>query len=100
MTPQIIDIRPPSTSSSALPSPHTIISALSAPTGKKSLPTVLLYDTKGLRLYDDITTKAAEWYYLFGCEEGILKEKSTEIVETMLGESGAAHRDVVELGAG
>ncbi|KAF8573928.1 hypothetical protein K439DRAFT_1624720 [Ramaria rubella] len=46
-------------------SPHAaMLSGLNQPTGKKSLPTLLLYDERGLRLYDAITTDAHE-YYLF-----------------------------------
>ncbi|KAJ7256826.1 DUF323 domain-containing protein [Mycena haematopus] len=48
----------------------------------KSLPTMLLYDERGLRMYDDITTHVPE-YYLFGAEEEILKTKSDEIVAAM-----------------
>ncbi|KAJ7755089.1 hypothetical protein B0H14DRAFT_2978755 [Mycena olivaceomarginata] len=54
----------------------------SATSGEKTLPTMLLYDERGLRLYDDITTHVPE-YYLFGAEEEILKKKSDEIVAAM-----------------
>lgn len=42
-----------------------IVQGLSRPHGEKTLPTMLLYDERGLRLYDAITTDAPE-YYLFG----------------------------------
>ncbi|KAJ7274119.1 DUF323 domain-containing protein [Mycena rebaudengoi] len=67
----------------------------------KQLPTMLLYDERGLRLYDNITTNAPE-YYLFGAEEEILKGKADEIVAEMhQGTGGLFTNEVVlELGAG
>ncbi|CAE6518671.1 unnamed protein product [Rhizoctonia solani] len=100
MDPLIIDVRE-NASGDASPSDSgvdAIIEGLSKPAGARSLPTLLLYNERGLRLYDDITTKAAE-YYLFGCEEQILADHADEIVRAM----GAAQRDdevVIELGAG
>jgi uncharacterized SAM-dependent methyltransferase len=74
---------------------------LSRPTGEKTLPTILLYDERGLRLYDALTTHAAD-YYLFGAEEQILKDHADDIVEVMHSASGGAVTDevVLELGAG
>lgn len=78
-----------------------IFDGLSRPLGQKQIPTMLLYDEQGLRLYDNITTAAPE-YYLFGAEEEILKQHSDEIVATM----HRANKDkdtqevVLELGAG
>ncbi|KAF5382668.1 hypothetical protein D9615_002725 [Tricholomella constricta] len=78
-----------------------IVGGLTRPAGEKQLPTMLLYDERGLRLYDDITTKAPE-YYLFGAEEEILKHKADEIVLAMHhGEDRVSADEVVlELGAG
>ncbi|KAG6829518.1 hypothetical protein H0H92_004320 [Tricholoma furcatifolium] len=78
-----------------------VAEGLSRPAGQKELPTMLLYDERGLRLYDDITTKAPE-YYLFGAEEEILKNKVDEIVQAMHhGEKQVSTDEVVlELGAG
>ncbi|KAG6889570.1 hypothetical protein C0992_004739 [Termitomyces sp. T32_za158] len=78
-----------------------IVDGLRRPAGQKELPTMLLYDERGLRLYDDITTKAPE-YYLFGAEEEILKNKADEIVQVMHhGETQVSADEVVlELGAG
>ncbi|KAG6860389.1 hypothetical protein C0995_011774 [Termitomyces sp. Mi166 len=78
-----------------------IVDGLSRPAGQKELPTMLLYDERGLRLYDDITTKAPE-YYLFGAEEEILKSKADEIVQTMHHGQAPVSTDevVLELGAG
>jgi uncharacterized SAM-dependent methyltransferase len=98
MTIEIIDLR--SRSSDCLDIPQQLRDGLSRPPGHKQIPTMLLYDERGLKLYDDITTKAPE-YYLFPAEEEILKNKADDIVRTM-------HRDaqnssdefVVELGAG
>ncbi|KAG6917055.1 hypothetical protein DXG01_004027 [Tephrocybe rancida] len=78
-----------------------IVEGLSRPAGQKELPTMLLYDERGLRLYDDITTKAPE-YYLFRAEEEILKHKADEIVQAMHHGEGRVSADevVLELGAG
>ncbi|KAL4263281.1 EgtD Methyltransferase Superfamily protein [Pleurotus pulmonarius] len=75
---------------------------LKRPHGEKEIPTVLLYDERGLRLYDAITTEVSE-YYLFGAEEEILKNKADEIVRTMhsgLGDGDLESEVVLELGAG
>lgn len=77
-----------------------IIEGLQKPQGQRTLPTILLYDERGLRLYDEITTKAPE-YYLFPAEEEILREHGGEIVRLIHG--GEPVRDgevVLELGAG
>ncbi len=78
-----------------------IIDGLSQPAGQKTLPTMLLYDELGLRLYDKITTDATE-YYLFPAEEQILKDHANEIVRYMhAGLDGKYEQEsIVELGAG
>lgn len=79
-----------------------VVSGLSKPEGEKSLPTMLLYDERGLRLYDDITTKVPE-YYLFSAEEEILKNHANQIARVMHAaddEKVKADEVVVELGAG
>lgn len=77
-----------------------IAAGLSKPIGQKSLPSMLLYDERGLQLYEDITTKATE-YYLFAAEEEILKNYAGEIVDAMHAHGGVkAGENVVELGAG
>ncbi|TRM57888.1 histidine-specific methyltransferase [Schizophyllum amplum] len=78
-----------------------VLDGLTKPAGQKQLPTMLLYDERGLRLYDTITTDAKE-YYLFGAEEEILKGHSDEIVRAMHGGRDAVDGDevVLELGAG
>ena len=74
---------------------------LSHSTGEKTLPTILLYDEHGLRLYDIITTDAPE-YYLFRAEEQILEDHADEIVKIMHGAAVNAvpGERVLELGAG
>ncbi|KAM5531301.1 hypothetical protein V8D89_015016 [Ganoderma adspersum] len=101
-TVRILDIR-----ARAEPSPgssirNQILSGLAQPVGHKMLPTLLLYDERGLRIYDEITTDASE-YYLFPAEEKILKNKADEIVRVMhsgVGDGDLADEVVVELGAG
>lgn len=76
-----------------------IISGLSKPAHQRTLPTLLLYTETGLRIYDELTTKATE-YYLFGAEEEILKKHGDEIVKTMHSRGCIEGESVVELGAG
>ena len=79
----------------------SVMQGLTRPAGEKHLPTMLLYDEKGLRLYDDITTEVPE-YYLFGAEEEILKNHAGDIVRAMHHGEDIPSPDevVVELGAG
>ncbi|OCF38859.1 hypothetical protein I317_07367 [Kwoniella heveanensis CBS 569] len=49
---------------------------------KRSVPTVVLYDEQGLRLYDEITAHASE-YYLFEDELNLLKNHGDEIARSM-----------------
>ena len=101
-TVEIVDIHAHNTSVSDTFIRDQLLAGLSHPQGHRSIPTLLLYDEHGLRLCDDITTEASE-YYLFPAEERILKNKADEIVQVMLsGASGdaVAERTVVELGAG
>ncbi|GLB38624.1 putative histidine-specific methyltransferase, SAM-dependent [Lyophyllum shimeji] len=97
MPAEIVQLHPDKTADIA----GQIRGGLMRPAGQKELPTMLLYDERGLRLYDDITTKAPE-YYLFGAEEEILKNKADEIVRAMhQGEKQVPTDEVVlELGAG
>lgn len=101
--PKIVDVRlnaVVSDTTSAASLRAAILQGLNQPLGKKSLPTLLLYDERGLRLYDDITTGADE-YYLFPLEEAILKTKGREIVQAMHGTRGVVGGEVIlELGAG
>jgi uncharacterized SAM-dependent methyltransferase len=39
-----------------------LLQGLQAPPGAKFIPTVLLYDVTGLKIYDKITTDAPEYY--------------------------------------
>jgi uncharacterized SAM-dependent methyltransferase len=65
MTIEVIDLR---TALHDGPNPtdvtREISSGLSLPPGQRELPTLLLYDETGLRLYDHITTNAPEYYLL------------------------------------
>ncbi|KII95111.1 hypothetical protein PLICRDRAFT_169797 [Plicaturopsis crispa FD-325 SS-3] len=79
-----------------------ILEGLTQPAGYKTLPAVVLYDERGLRLYDDITTQAPE-YYLFAAEEEILKNHADEIVSAMHSHSSdnsVTDEILLELGAG
>ncbi|KAG8923205.1 hypothetical protein FRC01_013058 [Tulasnella sp. 417] len=100
--PAIVDVREQQTSesiSTAIAALRTqILAGLYKPPHQRTLPTLLLYDERGLRLYDDLTTHASE-YYLFAAEEQILTDHAKEMVEFM-GVQGDEKAVVVELGAG
>ncbi|EMD39793.1 hypothetical protein CERSUDRAFT_112059, partial [Gelatoporia subvermispora B] len=98
----ILDVRAARGARTATNIHDDIVRGLSQPRGQKWLPTMLLYDDAGLRLYDDITTAAPE-YYLFLAEEEILKNYSADIVRVMHAHDGGRITPgevVVELGAG
>ena len=98
MTVEIIDLH--SRSSDGFDIHQQLRDGLSRPPGHKRIPTMLLYDERGLKLYDDLTTEAAE-YYLFPAEEEILKSKADDIVRSMHREAQISSDEVViELGAG
>jgi uncharacterized SAM-dependent methyltransferase len=64
-----------------------------------SLPTILLYDAKGLAIYDEITR--LEEYYLVEAETDIFRRKSEEIIDTIFAGEGKEHgAAIVELGCG
>ncbi|KAI1793340.1 hypothetical protein LXA43DRAFT_1002040 [Ganoderma leucocontextum] len=98
----ILDIRARGAPSPGSSIRDQIVSGLTQPVGHKTLPTLLLYDERGLRIYDEITTDATE-YYLFPAEEEILKNKADEIVQVMhsgIADGNPTDEVVVELGAG
>jgi L-histidine Nalpha-methyltransferase / hercynylcysteine S-oxide synthase len=89
ISPEIIDIR----SSTAIDLKKAIMTGLkeSPPT----LPTLILYDEPGLKLFEKITY--LDEYYLTNCEIAILQSRSDEIVKRLGLEEGGI---VVELGSG
>jgi uncharacterized SAM-dependent methyltransferase len=105
--PQIVDVRSyydkgsPGSGSSDADIQAQIIRGLMAPMNEKTLPTMILYDERGLRLYDIITIKAPE-YYLFGAEEQILQDYANHIVDVMHQRTGGVvlGEVMLELGAG
>lgn len=72
----------------------TILESLDKPLNHKSIPTYILYDKKGLQLFDQITQLDDE-YYLTGAELDILQSKSDDIVDRL--KDGSV---IFELGAG
>ncbi|KAI0661991.1 hypothetical protein C8Q70DRAFT_1051496 [Cubamyces menziesii] len=99
---QILDIHPRDAPLADQSIRDQVVAGLSQPIGQKWLPTMLLYDERGLRIYDEITTGAPE-YYLFPAEEEILKNKADDIVKVMhagVPNRGQVEEVVVELGAG
>ncbi|KAH8116694.1 DUF323 domain-containing protein [Phellopilus nigrolimitatus] len=103
--PQIIDVRiaDEAHGSHGYGIREQILDGLRKPPGSKSIPTMLLYDERGLRLYDAIATDCKE-YYLFASEEEILKSNSDAIVQLMHARDGeaseVANPVILELGAG
>jgi uncharacterized SAM-dependent methyltransferase len=88
-SPEIIDIR----SSTDVDLREVILSSLKETPPK--LPTLILYDEPGLKLFEKITY--LDEYYLTNCEIAILKSKSDEIAKRMGLKDGSI---VVELGSG
>lgn len=72
----------------------TILQSLDKPKNRKSIPTYILYDKKGLQLFDQITQLDDE-YYLTGAELDILVNHSDDIAERL--QEGSV---LFELGAG
>jgi L-histidine Nalpha-methyltransferase / hercynylcysteine S-oxide synthase len=105
MSANIIDVRLNNNSSNGEADlNHEIRRGLSQPLNQKTLPTVLLYDEEGLRIYDQITTDADE-YYLFPAEENLLKNHAHDIAKIMFKQHELDHQGhvegvVLELGAG
>lgn len=102
MPTEIIDVHTRSTNGIPVSDiANDILVGLSKSPGQKQLPTILLYDERGLRLYDDITTRVPE-YYLFGAEEEILKGHTDDIIKSMHPTPVDVSTDeiILELGAG
>ncbi|CAG8726021.1 7578_t:CDS:1, partial [Racocetra persica] len=59
----------------------------------KVLPTIILYDDRGLQLFDQITY--IDEYYLTNCEIDILNKKVDQITDYIDSDSS-----IIELGAG
>jgi len=81
-----------------------IVKGLKSPFNEKRLPIILLWDERGLELYDKVTTEAPE-YYLFGAESEILREHASEIAQVIQSRSipngeGVPSQVLLELGAG
>jgi len=87
--PEITDIR----FSTAIDLRKAIMSGLNS--SPPVLPTMILYDERGLQIFEKITY--LEEYYLTNCEIEILKNKSDEIVKRLNLKEGGI---VVELGSG
>ena len=87
----IIDIRRSEIASSILDEMNSKLRP--APGQEKSLPTMLLYDEPGLKLFEDITY--LEEYYLTNAEIEVLDRYADNIAERIL-----AGSKLVELGSG
>lgn len=87
----IVDIRQGDLSSSLV---NDIHSGLNPPDGtRRSLPTMLLYDTRGLKLFEDITYVGE--YYLTNAEIDVLGNHAKEIVDRI-----PDNAQLLELGSG
>jgi len=87
----IIDIKKPEFSNFDLKA--IIRDGLDRPCGQKEINTLVLYDDRGLQLFDQVTYVPE--YYLTEAEIDILKKKSAEIVDCI--PDGAV---IIELGSG
>ncbi len=95
LSPPILDIRLQDTSPIASQRSllHEIAASLSKPYNEKTLPSLLLYDEVGLKLFERITYEPE--YYLTETEISILKIHARDIADTIPEECV-----LVELGAG
>ncbi|KAI0333704.1 hypothetical protein GY45DRAFT_1368140 [Cubamyces sp. BRFM 1775] len=97
---QILDIRDPTTAITDESMRNEVIAGLTDST--KKWPVMILYDERGLQLYDAMTSYAPE-YYLFAAETNILQRHADEIVQAMRNHAANAEsegQDLVELGSG
>ncbi|KAH9889778.1 histidine-specific methyltransferase [Cubamyces lactineus] len=97
---QIVDIRDPATAITDESMRNEVIAGLTDST--KKWPVMILYDERGLQLYDAMTSYAPE-YYLFAAETNILQRHADEIVQAMRNHAANAEsegQDLVELGSG
>ncbi|KAL2818181.1 hypothetical protein BDW59DRAFT_175252 [Aspergillus cavernicola] len=73
---------------------HEIQKGINPPDGtRRSMPTMLLYDTKGLKLFEQITFE--EEYYLTNAEIEVLETHSRRLVERI-----PSNAQLLELGSG
>lgn len=72
---------------------ENILAGLQNETGKKTLPTLLLYNERGLKIFEEITYM--DEYYLTNTEIAVLERYAENIAERI--EDGGI---VVELGSG
>ncbi|KAI0662002.1 histidine-specific methyltransferase [Cubamyces menziesii] len=97
---QLLDIRDPTTAITDESMRQEVIAGLTDST--KKWPVMILYDERGLQLYDAMTSYAPE-YYLFAAETSILQRHADEIVHAMRNHAANAEsegQDLVELGSG
>jgi len=87
----IIDIR--KTNSYQANLKDEIIDGLNSKDSMKSIPTIVLYDDKGLQIFEQISH--LEEYYLTEAEIDILKNKVEQIID-YISDGGS----IIELGAG
>ncbi|KAI7866528.1 hypothetical protein BDF14DRAFT_1743578 [Spinellus fusiger] len=71
----------------------TIIESLEKPVHQKSIPTFVLYDNRGLRLFDEITYQPE--YYLTNAEINILEKQANALADRL--QQGSV---LIELGSG
>lgn len=87
----ILDIRRDELSTSLLNDIHEMLRPEEG--GQKRLPTYLLYDAQGLKLFEDITF--LEEYYLTNAEIEVLENHASDIASLI-----PANTRIIELGSG
>jgi uncharacterized SAM-dependent methyltransferase len=104
MSALIIDVRLSDKTSNGLPNIHDdVVKGLSQPVNQKTLPTILLYDEEGLRIYEE-RTRVPD-YYLFPAEENLFKSHAHDIAKVMYRRHGGGNKQqvgsaILELGSG
>lgn len=92
-TPKVIDIRSNKHELSLKDAIIKEFTTKNPQTGERGLPTMLLYDAQGLKLFEEITY--LDEYYLTGAEIAVLEKWAGNMAERI--EDGSV---VVELGSG
>ncbi|GLB39964.1 hypothetical protein LshimejAT787_0704740 [Lyophyllum shimeji] len=98
---QILDIRKAKDGPGAIPQlAEEILRGLLKAPGQRTLPSEILYDEVGLKLYNEgVGTTWTEWYYPFTAEKQILDEHGHDIAKRLkMSRKGEAV--LIELGAG
>ncbi|TFK37923.1 histidine-specific methyltransferase [Crucibulum laeve] len=97
---QVLDIRASPQSKGSIPNLRTaILDGLQKAPGMRTLPSEILYDDRGLKIYNDCIRSWSEWYYPISAETEILEINGKDIAR-VFSTSDRGEAVLIELGAG